>query len=157
MHDVGNPFQQHGAGRRCLPQPFDGIVAIGIDAGAEAEIGVAAGGAGDEFVRHVDLRLLPIQFASRIDHAIEGQHHRLCHALGFGDGGADSSDDQFVPLSLHFLHGDAEGAQIDRKAPTFAHLPIDEGVAAGADSGSVNMQVHPLGLRLGGGIARGCG
>ena len=109
-HDVGNPLEEQGTVGVCLPQPLDGIVPVGIDAGPEAEIVVARHLSGDECVGHVDLRRLAVQLAGRVDHAVERQHHGLAYALRGGYLGADSGDHQAVAVGFDLCLGHAEGA-----------------------------------------------
>ena len=75
VHDVRQPLHEQGALGGNLLQALEGVVAVRIHAGAEAQVVVAGNFAGDEGVGHVELGGLPIQLACGVHHAVERQHH----------------------------------------------------------------------------------
>ena len=149
MHDAGDPLDQHCPLVLSPLQTFEGVVAMGIDAGSEEQVVVSGNRLRQVIVGNVYLRSLPVQVAGLVDHSVQCQHYRPGYRLGRRDLVRQLPYDDLVSFALQLLQGDVECGQVEGKLVAVAHRLGNEAAAlAGTDARRMHVHVDVASCRI---------
>ena len=141
--DRGQPFDEDRVVGRRPVQASQGVGAVGIDAGAEEQVGVARRQRGDELVRHVELGARRVQVAPVIHRAVQRQDHGAADVPALAEHRGKPVGAQGIALLFQLPAGDAKAAEIEPHLPAPAQPLGDKAPAAArAQAGHMAVQVQ---------------
>ena len=115
VHDVGDPLHQQSTPISYAFQPVHCIKAIRVDACTKLKVLESWQLAHEKRVGDVYLCLVNVQFTTRVDDAVHGEHHGTCDPSRFVNLSRNISQNNDVALLFDLFHRNAQSVQVDWK------------------------------------------